>query len=179
MRDYLSPAKRFVSQAITRVPMAKSLSSRQGILVALGAASVLAVALVTFVVVRTNASQASVKTTITSSQTATPDKDEAVFSAAEKTDDITTQENQPMTTQSSSNSDSTSNVDTKITVNNQDIPVPENGTVHRTIQSDNGTTNVTVNTSTGTTSNQSTTSTSTNVNTSTFSHSTNMNISSQ
>lgn len=179
MRDYLSPAKRFVSQAIARAPMAKSLSSKQGILVALGAASILAVALVTFVVVSTNASQASVKTTITSSKTANPQKGEAVFSTTEKTDEVTTQENQPMTTQSSSNSDSTSNVDTKITVNNQDIPVPENGTVHRTIQSDNGTTNVTVNTSTGTTSNQSTTSTSTNVNTSTFSHSTNMNISSQ
>ena len=177
MRDYLSPAKRVMSQTIARTLRLKFVGTKKNMLVSAGVASLVAVSLVAFTVVRTNASQNSSHSNNAVITTKTTVQD-AVVSQPQEAADVSVQEEQPMTTQSSSN-DSRSTSDTKVTINNENIPVPENGTVHRTIQNENGTTNVTVNTNTGTTSNQSSSSTSMNVNTSTFSRSSDVNISSQ
>jgi hypothetical protein len=77
-------------------------------------------------------------------------------------------------------SSSESNTSTNVTVNNQQIPVPENGSVSKTIQNSDGSTTVNVssnNVSNGDSNSSSTTSTSLNVSTSTQSGSTKVNVS--
>ena len=76
-----------------------------------------------------------------------------------------------MTTNTTDNqqSGSTSQTNASVTVNNQQIPVPQNGTVSKTITSGNGTTNVTISSSSSNSGDaSSTTSSSLNVNTDTF-----------
>lgn len=87
--------------------------------------------------------------------------------------------NQNTASGDTSQSNTQSDTSTNVTVNNQQIPVPENGSVTKTIQNDNGSTTVTVNSnnvSNGDVNSGSTTSTSLNVNTSTHSGSTKVEV---
>lgn len=180
MRDYLSPARRAMNDAIARVTSHKAVRTRQGILVTTGIASLFAVGVVALSVVRSSASDQPRSNSIVTTKEVTTSPSEAVAPSQDQTGQVAQTEGTQMTAQDTSgDQQSRSESKTKVTINNENIPVPENGTVNRTIQSDNGTTNVSVTVGSGTASNQSSTSTSTNVSTSTFSHSTTMNTSSQ
>ena len=165
MRDYFSPAKRAVSEAVAKTGLLKFAKTKQQSFAAIGAASILVVSTVAFVAIRSTQLDGDNNNAITTEQK-TESKTEPSTELS-GTKEVET-EGQAMTTSESSSSTNTEG-DTKVIINNEDVPVPENGTIHRTIQNENGTTNVTVNVDAGSSTNQSTTTTNLNVSSSTYS----------
>jgi hypothetical protein len=170
MRDYLSPAKRYVSRVIPHPGTIGTYVSKRKALSFAIVASFVVITTIGFVSVKgltqnpktyqdsvSKNANSSVETTVTNTNLSEP-----ASPVAEPAD---------QSSSTSSGSD-TSSKSTSVTVNNQPIEVPENGSVHKVIQSGDGKTevNISVNSnSNGSTSTNTSTSTNLNVNTNTSS----------
>jgi hypothetical protein len=158
MRDYLSPAKRYVSRVIPHPGTVGTFVAKRRALSFAIVASFVVITTIGFVTVQgimrnsttyqdsvTKNADSSLEATVTNSNLSTP-----ASPAAEPA-------GQGSEAASSSTSSSKS---TSVTVNNQPVAVPENGTVHKVIQSSDGTTKVDIsvnsNSSTSTNTNSST-----------------------
>ncbi|MDB5176643.1 MAG: hypothetical protein JWN75_311 [Candidatus Saccharibacteria bacterium] len=172
MRDYLSPAKRYVSRVIPHPGALGTFVAKRKALTFAITASFVVITTIGFIAMRgtmqdstiyqdsvNKSSDSSVDATVTSSTLSTP---------STPASDSSHQSNN-----SSSSSTSSSTNKPSVTVNNQPIDVPANGTVHKTVRSDNGTTKVDISVnSNSSTSSTTSTSSNLNVNTNTSSYST-------
>lgn len=163
MRDYLSPAKRAMALVVPHPAAVRAFIMKRRSFVFLMAASFVVITTLGFVSVRALVATDSNVERVTESKgqnttltNVTTDGQPVVSQEATVTGDNS------MTTASTPNSESKTN--TTVTVNDQKIDVPQNGTVHKTVTNGDGTTNVTVTTNTssdGSTSSNSYTSTNT------------------
>lgn len=151
MRDYLSPAKKRFNGVVVRVAALKSLATKRNIMITTGLVATVAIASAATVFNRANGNTSNYEAV--SSQTQPVDNN-AVSSTSSEAQTLTSEPKGDNSTKLNSNNSSTSS--TSITVNDQNIPVPENGTIHKTVQSGNGT-STTVDVSHSSTSDQNTT----------------------
>ena len=187
MRDYLSPAKRMVERVIPHPAAARAfIIKRRALVFAMAAASIFVLTLGVITVRAINGPKTVVENTVTSEG-----KTSTLSTSSETSNDTSKEEeqsamNQQSSTTSSDNTGSSSESKTTVTINNEQVPVPENGSVSRTITNDNGTTQVNVSTnsdsngSSHTSSFMTTNSNSSSINNSTItSNSQNVNITTQ
>lgn len=179
MRDYLSPARRVLARAIPHPAAIKAFIIKRRAFVFIMAATFVVITTLGYVSAR--------------AITASNSKDENVVEAKGQTSTFSnvTESQQPASTgeatvegdnsqATASTPSSNSESKTTVTVNNEQIEVPQNGTVQRTVTNGDGSTSVSVTTNTSSNNSSTTNShTSTNTNSTTssnvFSHE--MNIS--
>lgn len=169
MRVYLSPAKRVIERALPHPDATRLFLSKHRALLFIVTASVVVIMTLGFMTMRvmgvfdpsTRTVTADGKTsTLTTTTNTTPD------TAAGQPSTIVNQQ----TTSQSSSSNAKPETNTSVTVNNQPIDLPANGTTHKTVKnSDGSTTDVTVTTNSQSNDNgSSSTSVTTNTNTNTM-----------
>lgn len=166
MRDYLSPAKKVIERVLPSPGAARSFLAKHHIFLSIATTSVVVSMTLGFIVLRmTGAAVDSARQSVT-----TETKTSVLTTST--TPDVTASQpativNQQTTSQSSPSSDTTAETHTSVTVNNQPVDVPVNGTTHKTVtNSDGSMTDVTVtNNSQSNSSGSSSTSVTTNTNT--------------
>lgn len=172
MRDYLSPARNYLGKARAQATLLSKGASKPRVVAMLISATVIALFASGIVALRTMAEQSSQKNTTVETRIS-PGETSVTQTTTIETDAPAVQ---PIDESSSQSSEkiNTSDTTTSVTVNDQPIEVPKNGSVQKVITNDNGTTQVNVSaSSSGTSTNVSTYSTSTS------SFNTNTNTSSQ
>lgn len=174
MRDYLLPAKSYLNRAKVRAQLLPKASIKPTIVTVLASTAIIAFIASGVVALRTAAANgltqsndAVIQETVTS-----PGVSVTTQSNSTTTDQPTSSETTVQTESSStSNSEQTNgaaSTSTSVTVNNEPIAVPQNGSVQKDIQTDSGTTHVNVsvnNSGSGSNSSSSTTQLFTNTNT--------------
>lgn len=185
MRDYLSPAKKMVERVIPHPALVRAFVMKKRALVfAMAAASifVLTLGVITVRAINTPKTDNTIKSEGKTSTLSTTSSDDTKSNEGEQP----VMNQQQSSTSSSSNQGSSSESKTTVTINNETVPVPQNGSVERTITNDNGTTQVNVSTNTDSNGNShtssfmTTNSNSSNINNSTItSNSQNVNITTQ
>ena len=147
MRDYLSPAKKAAERVMPHPAAIRSFMIKRRSFVFLMAVTFVVITTLGFVTVRavTGAAETEQKTV----------KEEGKSSTLSTNTTSNSSSGQPSTSQSittetksTTEAPSTSSNDshTSVTINNETVPVPANGSVQRTITNDNGTTQVNVST---------------------------------
>lgn len=177
MRDYLSPAKRYVTRVVPHPAVVKAFVARRRALIFAITASFVVITTLGFVTVRGLMGPASDNQNVVTKQGQT----------SHTTSVTTNTDNQPVVTTQESKTEATtttepssSDAKTSVTVNNQPIDLPANGTVHKTITNENGTTQVDVSVNSDSSGNSVSSSvSSTNLNMSTNTYSQNVSITSQ
>ncbi len=169
MRDYLAPAKKMVARVVPQPMAVRAFVAQRKAPLFFIVASVVVVTMLSFVTARALVTTQTERSVDTDGQhatlsTTTTTQDQPPAAEVDTTD----QTSQPSETK----------INTTVTVNNQAVEVPQNGTTQKTIVSGDGTTtNVTVSSnaeSDGSTSTN--TYTSTNSNTSVFSNTSSQNV---
>lgn len=170
MRDYLSPAKRVMARAIPRPATVRVFVARHRAFVFMIVASFVVITTLGYISARAltgdseSSSNALAEPELRAAEV--PSFDGASKSEGTVTDDANVEGDR--STESANTPPDSESTNTTVTVNDQKIEVPKNGTTHKTIVSDDGTTTVRI-TSNSSSDNDSSTSTSLNVNTSTSS----------
>lgn len=142
MRDYLSPARDYLGKAKVHVALlSKNMLKPRfvAILASMAAITIFAMSIITLKVMAQDSSQNNETITETKiapgttsvTQTVTTQSDTPPADSVSETTASTTKSNDAQTT-------------TSVTVNNQPIEVPQNGSVQKVITNDNGTTQVNV-----------------------------------
>jgi len=170
MRDYLSPAKKYVSRVVSHPGTLGTFVIKRKHLSFAIAASFVVVTMLGFVAVK------GIMQDSTVNQDAVNKSTDSLVNTTITTDNLP-EPSTPITQSTDQMNDSSSSSQTSstptVTVNNQSIPVPTNGTVNKTVQSSNGSADVNVSiTSSSNTSSNSSTSTNLQVNTNTSSRKT-------
>ncbi len=178
MRDYLSPAKRYMSRVMTHPSALSAFVAQKRALVFALTASFVVIMTLGFVTVRGLMLPTSENKNIVTKEGETSQLTSITTNSNSNSDQpaMKPQESQSTNVTAQSSSDGK----TSVTVNNQPIDVPENGSVSKTITNENGTTQVNISTNSDSSGNSVSSSvSSTNLNTSTNSFSQNVSISSQ
>jgi hypothetical protein len=159
MRDYFMPAMRYLTKVIPHPAVAKAFIMKRRAAVFTMIATILIVASSALLVIRQHSVAAENNRETPTMTNELPAIDPPKTAAG-------VQASQQIT-----NTVSPSNTSTNVTVNNEQIQVPNNGSVHRTIHSDNGTTTVDVSVN-GNSTNSNVSSSSLNVTSNSFSQKT-------
>lgn len=144
MRDYLSPARNYLGRAKTHSYLVSRSMLKPRFMALLASTVVVTIFAASVVALRVVAQNSSQQNeTITETKTAP--------GTTSVTQTVTTQSDTPVVDAMSETTSSTTEANVKdaqsttnVTVNNQPIEVPQNGSVHKVITSDNGTTQVDV-----------------------------------
>lgn len=187
MRDYLSPAKRMVERVIPHPAAVRAFVIKKRAIVFAMAAAFIFVLTLGVITVRAMTDQKTITDNTVKSEGKTSTLSTSSNNNATSSEGEQAAVNQQ---QSSASSQSTqgpsSESKTTVTINNETVPVPQNGSVERTITNDNGTTQVNVSTNSDSSGNSytssfmTTNSNSTSMNNSTItSNSHNVNITTQ
>ncbi len=164
MRDYLSPAKRAMARVVPHPAVVRAFIMKRRAFVFIMVASFVVITTLGFVSVRALVATDSKTERVTEAKGQSSSlSNSTIDNQPVVSQDATVTGDNSMTNATTPNSENKTN--TTVTVNDQKIDVPQNGTVHRTVTNGDGTTNVTVTTNTssdGSTSTNSYTSTNTN-----------------
>lgn len=175
MRDYLSPAKTYLGKAREQVAALSRVSLKPRMIAMVASTAAVAFFAASVIALRTMSNESSaLQGNVIKTETKV---------APGSTSSIQVGDPQPSVSDNGASSSSvtqttsgnTNDLSTSVIVNNQSVPVPENGTVNKTITNNGSTTKVEISTSTNGSSNNSSFSSS-NVQMSTNTVSQNMNI---
>lgn len=179
MRDYLSPAKRVVERVMPHPASIRAFVYKKRAIVFIMTATFVVITTLGFVTVR-----AMTTTDNKSEQNVVKEEGKTSTLSTTTTNSSTppesTQPSKESTTMTTPSNSSESK--TEVTINNEHVAVPENGSVQRTVTNDNGTTHINVSTnsdSEGNSYSSSFSSNSTNMNTTMNSTSQSINITTQ
>lgn len=145
MRDYLSPAKKMVARVIPHPAAARAfIMKRRALVFAMAAASifVLTLGVITVRAITTPKAAVEANNTVVSEGKTSTLSTTKVESSNETEQPTMNQQH----SQQSNDTSSSSTTDTTVTINNEQITVPENGSVQRTITNGDGTTQIDVST---------------------------------
>lgn len=146
MRDYLSPAKDYLGRAKAQVASLSKVAFKPRVIAMFASTATIALFAAGIVTLKTMAQQSSQNDTVI--ETKVSPGQTSVTQTVTQPDTTTTETlDDSSAPEASGNSHSSSESKTSVTVNNQSIDVPKNGSVQRTITNDNGTTQVNVSTS--------------------------------